>query len=113
MVKLLRVTAAVALLAALTTVVPGHAQQPAGAPTQGRPPGAQAQPAQPPANQPVFRAGINFVRVDVIVSDKNGNPVDTLKPEDFEVVEDGKVQSIDTFKLVSLDGGGAFCFKVA
>jgi len=105
MVKLLRVTAVVALLAALVTVVPGQAQQPAGAPTQGRPPGAQPQSSQPPANQPVFRAGINVVRVDVIVSDKNGNPVDTLKPEDFEVVEDGKVQSIDTFKLVSLDGG--------
>ena len=43
--------------------------------------GAQqaAQPAQPPppadqtAQPPVFRAGINFVRVDVIVSDKTGN----------------------------------------
>jgi len=105
MAKLLRVTAAAALAAALATVVPGHAQQPAGAPAQGQPQGAQAPPSSPPAGQPVFRAGINFVRVDVIVSDRAGNPVDTLKPEDFEVVEDGKVQSIETFKLISLDGG--------
>ena len=86
MAKLLRVTAAAALAAALATVIPGHAQQPAGAPAQGQPQDAQAQASQPPSNQPVFRAGINFVRVDVIVSDRAGNPVDTLKPEDFEVV---------------------------
>ena len=53
----------------------------------------------------MFRAGINFVRVDVIVSDKNGNPVGDLKPEDFEVVEQGKPQTVETFKLVYLDGG--------
>ena len=72
------------------------------------PPSAQApatpQPAAPPA-QPIFRTGIDFVRVDVIVSDKNGNPVADLKPEDFEVVEQGRPQKIETFKLVSLDGG--------
>jgi VWFA-related protein len=69
-----------------------------------------AQPAatdQPPApgQQPVFRTGINFVRVDVIVSDKAGNPVGDLKPEDFEVIEQGKAQKVETFKLISLDGG--------
>lgn len=105
MAKFLRVTAAAALTVALVTVGPGHAQQPSAAPVQGQPQGAQAPPSPPPADQPVFRAGINFVRVDVIVTDKNGNPVDNLKPEDFEVVEDGKAQSIQTFKLVSLDGG--------
>jgi len=53
----------------------------------------------------VFRAGVNFVRVDVIVTDKSGKPVGDLKVEDFEVTEAGKRQQIDTFKLVSLDGG--------
>ena len=37
------------------------------------PPPADQQP--PPPTQPTFRTGINFVRVDVIVSDKAGNPV--------------------------------------
>jgi len=51
----------------------------------------------------VFRAGINFVRVDAIVTDKNGAPVGDLKAEDFEVIEEGKPQRIETFKLISLD----------
>jgi VWFA-related protein len=103
MVKVLRVTAVAVFIAALGVVVPGHAQQPAGQPQDTA---AQA-PAPPtgPDGQPLFRTGINFVRVDVIVSDKNGNPVGDLKPEDFEVVEQGRPQSIETFKLVSLDGG--------
>jgi len=53
----------------------------------------------------VFRAGINFVRVDIIVSDKNGAPVGDIQREDFDVTEDGKPQKIETFKLVTLDGG--------
>src|ERR1019366_5305800 len=60
----------------------------------------------PPAPQtPTFRAGVNFIRVDVIATDKNGGLVPNLKPEDFEVTEQGKPQKIETFKLVSLDGG--------
>ena len=58
------------------------------------PPAAQ-QPATPPAapsEQPIFRTGINTVRVDVIVTDRQGNPVTDLKLEDFEIQEDGKPQ---------------------
>ncbi len=62
-------------------------------------------PGDPAAQPPVFRAGINYVRVDVIISDKNGNPVGDLQPADFDVSEDGKPQKIDTFKLIKLDGG--------
>ena len=73
------------------------AQQPAPAP-------AAPQPAQPDqtAQTPIFRADINFVRVDVIVTDREGNPVADLKQEDFEVTEDGKPQSIQTFKLINV-----------
>ena len=52
--------------------------------------------AQDP-QRPTFRPGINFVRVDVIVSDKNGNPILDLKPEEFSVSEDGKAQKIEQF----------------
>jgi VWFA-related protein len=45
------------------------------------------------------------VRVDVIATNKNGDLVSNLKPEDFEITEQGKPQKIETFKLVSLDGG--------
>src|SRR3954447_25499219 len=79
-----------------------------------------AKPASPPAQQPtdsaaqqppVFRAGINYVRVDVIISDKNGNPIADLQPSDFDVLEDNKPQKIETFKLVKLDGGTADAIK--
>src|SRR4051794_35489148 len=101
--KGLRLTAGAGVMAALATVVPGHAQQPA---TPSQAPASQTPPPPVgPDGQPIFRTGINFVRVDVIVSDKNGNPVADLKPTDFEVVEQGRPQSIETFKLVSLDGG--------
>src|SRR5919202_7106075 len=87
-----------------------------GQPQQTQPPpqtqqSTQGQPAnqQPPGatdpQQPVFRAGINFVRVDVIITDKNGNQLADLQPSDFEVLEDNKPQKIETFKLVKLDGG--------
>src|SRR6266853_5393017 len=81
-----RAFAWVVLVSALVCTASGHAQQ------------------QPP-DQPVFRAGINFVRVDVIVSDKNGTSVADLKQSDFEVTEDGKPQSVETFKFIKLDGG--------
>ena len=53
----------------------------------------------------MFRTGINFVRVDVIVSDKSGVNIADLKQSDFEVTEDGKPQSIENFKFIKLDGG--------
>src|SRR6266511_5852449 len=72
------------------------AQQPPPQPTAGQPPAAQPPAAQQPAGQPppdqpqqpIYRTGINFVRVDVIVSDnKTGAGVGDLKAEDFDVTE--------------------------
>ena len=40
----------------------------------------------------MFRGGIDFVRVDVIVTDKKAQPVTNLTQNDFEVLEDGKPQ---------------------
>jgi VWFA-related protein len=80
-----------------------HAQQ---AQPQGQADGQKDQKdQQPPAGSPVFRTGINYVRVDVIVSDKNGTNVADLKQTDFEVLEDGKPQNVENFKFIKLDGG--------
>jgi VWFA-related protein len=87
---------------ALLLVQGAHGQQ---QPAQQQPP--PADPNQPP----IFRTGINFVRVDVIISDKTGNPVANLEQADFDVTEDGKPQKIETFKLVKLDGGIADSVK--
>src|SRR5438876_10464470 len=103
-----RTILSVAVLAAALWVIRGHAQDQTQAQPQSQP---QSQPQPQPQQtgdqpqQPVFRGGINFVRVDVIVSDKTGNPIGDLKASDFDVTEDGKPQKIETFKLVKLDGG--------
>jgi VWFA-related protein len=84
-------------------VVPGDAQQ---QPQDQQPPQQQQQPPPPEqAGQPVFRAGINFVRVDAIVTDRAGNPVKDLQIGDFEISEVNRPQKIETFKYIDLDGG--------
>ena len=96
MVRLSRAAAICALAVGLLAVRGGAQSPPAGQ--------SASQPAPQP---PVFKTGINFVRVDAIITDASGNTVADLKPEDFEIVEDGKAQKIETFKLVKLDGGAA------
>ena len=59
-------------------------------------------PDQQPA--PVFRAEVSLVRVDVSVTDRDGQPVAGLGPADFEVREDGIPQKIETVQFVQLDG---------
>ena len=48
---------------------------------------------------PVFRAQSEVVLVDLVVSDKKGNVVRDLKPEEIEIFEDGKRQDIVFFDL--------------
>lgn len=58
---------------------------------------AQISAGQQRPAAPLFRTGVDLVMVDVIVRDKSGNVVRNLKMEDFEVIEDGKPQSISSF----------------
>ena len=83
-------------------VLKGGAQAPAPQP----PATDQPPPAQPPADQPArptFKAGVDFVRVDVIVTNKKGEPIVDLKPEEVEVFEDGQRQDVESFKLFKVD----------
>ena len=70
-----------------------------------------AQNAPAPAPQggapPVFRTGVNLVRVDVIVADNDGKPVTDLTKEEFEIIEDGRPQTIDLFRHIHIDGRAA------
>jgi VWFA-related protein len=84
---------AVLLACGLLVAAPGARQDP-----PPKPP-----PADPQDQPPVIRTGINYVRVDVIVTDNQGNPVLDLTPEDFTVHEGGKLQRIDSFSLVQVD----------
>ena len=44
-----------------------------------------------------FRTGVDLINVTVTVTDNQGRFVSGLKPEDFEVYEDGKLQTISQF----------------
>lgn len=94
--------AAVLCLAVQGRPVRAQAPASAGQAAPGSLPAAQQAP-RPPDQQPVFRAGISFVRVDVIVTDRQGNPVTDLQPTDFEVFEEGERQQVETFRLVRVD----------
>jgi VWFA-related protein len=54
----------------------------------------------------VVRITTNLVQVDVVVT-KRGKPTKDLKAEDFEIFEDGKLQTITAFAYVSNDSSNA------
>ena len=62
---------------------------------QGQPPA----PQQPPIT---FRAEINYVEVDARVLDQQGRFITGLKPDDFEVFEDGRPQKVTAFSMVNI-----------
>lgn len=53
-----------------------------------------------PQQQPVFRAGVDLLRVDVQVVGGNGEPIPTLRMEDFEVAIDGRPRRIVSAEMV-------------
>jgi VWFA-related protein len=64
------------------------------------------QPASPDPLQDLppitFRVEVNYVEVDAIVVDADGNPVRDLTAADFEILEDGVPQEVSAFSLVDL-----------
>ena len=73
------------------------AQAPASQPSA---PSAPGQGIAPP--EVTFKVEVNYVEEDVRVVDRDGNPVRGLKQEDFQVLEDGKPQKIQTFGMVDI-----------
>ena len=66
---------------------------------------ALASPAAQQPAQPTFRTGANYVRVDVYPT-RNGMPVDDLRREDFELLDDKAPQTIDEFEHVVVRSAG-------
>ncbi len=99
-IRLALATAAVVSVIGAVGVTGQQSGQP---PETPAPPPATAQAPAPEAEQPVFRGGVNFVRVDAIITDRQGNPVTDLTRDDFEVFEDDQPQTIETFRLVQID----------
>ncbi len=63
-----------------------------------------AQSGAPPQDpqRPVFRGGTNLVRVDAYPS-KDGKIIQGLAVEDFELLEDGVPQKIDSFQFIEYE----------
>ena len=60
-----------------------------------------AQTAVPPNNEapaPTLKINVRTVLVDVVVMDKDNQPVPALHKEDFQVLEDGKPQEVTFFE---------------
>ena len=66
---------------------------------------AQQESVTPSPSDPVFRTETVLMEVEVKVTDKQGQPILDLKPEDFTLLEDGEPQTIRTFEYVSEPGG--------
>jgi VWFA-related protein len=74
-----------------------HAQQP----TPSKP---QPSPTAPPVDvgvDEVVRVTTNLVQFDAVVTDNQGRLVTDLRPEEFEVLIDGKRQPITNFSFIS------------
>lgn len=65
-------------------------------------PRQQTSPTQAP-QRPTFVTRIDTVSVDVIVTDKDGRTVTDLTAADFEVLENKKPQTVESFKLIQID----------
>lgn len=59
--------------------------------------------AAPPQARPLFKAGVDLVTVNVVVRDRDGNPIRGLTRDDFVVEEDGKPQRTTTFDVEELE----------
>src|SRR5215470_2446244 len=57
--------------------------------------------AQKSSKEEVVRIGVTLVQVDAVVTDSRGRQVTDLKPEDFEILEDGRSQHITNFAYIS------------
>jgi len=83
--------------------------------SQQSPTPQQTPPQNPPTSQDpktidaqdVVKITTNLVQIDAVVTDKNGKRVIDLKPEEFELYEDGNVRGITNFAYVNLDSSTA------
>lgn len=96
-----------ALVLFFTATVVSHQSQTGRPAEQSQTPQPSPTPAAPTvrdtSDQDVVRITTNLVQVDVVVT-KEGKQVTDLKPEDFEIFEDGRRQTITNFAYVSTSG---------
>lgn len=81
-----------ALLVVFTLLTPVVSQQPSA-------------PVQTPerVKDDVVRITTNLVQIDAVVTDRRGEQVTDLSPEEFEIYEDGRPQQIKNFSYISME----------
>jgi len=86
------------LFIALCLLAGANGQQPQPTPSPAPSPSPSTQQPPPaPESDDVVRITTNLVQVDAVVTDKNGKIVTDLKPEEVEILEDGRSQKITHF----------------
>ena len=55
----------------------------------------------------VFQSKVTLIEVPVVVRDKKGKAVGTLRQEDFQLFDKGKLQAISKFSVEKSGGGKA------
>lgn len=66
----------------------------------GQQPDSQSQ-AGKPDDTDVVRITTNLVQIDAVVTDKSGKQVIDLKPDDFEIFQDGRPQKVMSLTYVA------------
>ena len=61
------------------------------------------QAGQTPPQQPVFRAGVNFVQVDAYPTGFDGKIIEGLTTKDFQLLEDGVAQQLESTEFIRVD----------
>ena len=69
-------------------------------------PAPRSGPATSTAPNTVIRIDVNLVQVDAVVTDSRDRRVTSLQAADFEILQDGKPQTITNFSYVSTEPGG-------
>ncbi len=87
-----------------TTELPGVTPRPTPRRTPQQTPPTQSQAVVEDDEDDVVRITSKLVQVDAVVTDKDGKQVTDLRPEDFEVTENGKPQEITNFSYVKIEG---------
>jgi VWFA-related protein len=62
-----------------------------------------ARSTEMPRKPPTFSATVSEVTVNVSVIGRDGKPIETLKKEDFQVYEDGRLQTLESVDLQRLE----------
>jgi VWFA-related protein len=91
-----------ALISILVINALGQQGPPAPAPSPRPSPRAAVPVQEPTADDEVVRITTNLVQVDAVVTDRDGKQVTDLRPEDFEILENGRARQISNFSYITI-----------